>query len=75
MKSHTKEILMPIDRYHSAVLDPSTLTDIQQLERELDIVLLAVEADPTPAQLSDQALQRVKALEQRAGKVLVAYSY
>lgn len=66
---------MTIDRYHTANLDEGTLADIQQLEQELNVVLLAVEPDPTPAQLNEQALQKLKALEQQTGKVLLAYKH
>ncbi len=66
---------MTIDRYHTATLDQPSLTEIQQLEQELGIVLLAVEPDPLPAQLSEQALKRLQALEQHTGKVLIAYSH
>jgi hypothetical protein len=65
---------MSIDRYHTATLDKNTLTDIQQLEQELGVVLVAVAPFPAPAQLADDALQRLQAMEQQTGKVLLAYS-
>ena len=66
---------MSIDRYHTASLDQRSLADLQQLEQELGIVLVAVEPDPAPAQLNEEALKRLQALEQQTGKVLVAYSH
>jgi hypothetical protein len=65
---------MSIDRYHTATLDKNMLAGIQQLEQELGVVLVAVDPDPAPAQLGDKALQRLQAMEQQTGKVLLAYS-
>jgi hypothetical protein len=65
---------MSIDRYHTASLDKNMLAGIQQLEQELGVVLVAVAPDPAPAQLGDEALQRLQAMEQQTGKVLLAYS-
>jgi hypothetical protein len=66
---------MSIDRYHHATLDQPSLAEIQLLEQELSIILVAVEPDPAPAQLSEQALKRLQALEQQTGTILVAYNH
>ena len=66
---------MSIDRYHTATLDPQSLADLQQLEKELNILLVAVAPDPAPAQLSDEALSQLQSLEEQTGAVLVAYEH
>ena len=65
---------MPLANYHSAQLDQAALENVQQLETELGVVLVAIEPDPQPASLSDEQLHRIRTLEQQTGKVLVAYS-
>jgi len=60
--------------YHSAQLDQALLKNVQQLESELGVVLVAIEPDPQPATLSDDQLQRIRSLEQQTGKVLLAYA-
>ena len=64
---------MSIDHYHNASIDSHTLQNLQQLEDELGVILVAVEPDPAPAHLSDDQLNRLKAAEKAMGKVLLAY--
>ena len=66
---------MNTEHFHPADLDATTLKDIQLLEHELDVVLVALEPDPEPAQLSKDQLARIRALEEKTGKVLVAYQH
>ncbi len=65
---------MHTDHYHFSQLDESTLKDVQALEKELGVTLVAMEPDPDPAQLSEAQLQSIQALEKKTGKVLVAYA-
>ena len=65
---------MTLANYHSAQLDQGTLDNVQQLERELGVVLVAIEPDPQPAQLNDDQLERIRTLEQQTGKTLLAYA-
>lgn len=65
---------MPLANYHSAQLDQAVLKNVQQLENELGVVLVAIEPDPQPASLSEAQLHRIRTLEQQTGKVLLAYS-
>jgi hypothetical protein len=62
--------------FYTSQLDRPTLADLQALENELGVTLVAMNADPspTPAQLSETQLQRIQALEDKSGKVLLAYS-
>ena len=64
---------MTMANFHPAQLDDATLANVQQLESELGVTLVAIEPDPAPAALSDEQLQRIKDLEKKTGKVLVAY--
>jgi hypothetical protein len=62
--------------FYTAQLDQRTLTDLQELETEFGMTLVAMESDssPIPAQLSETQLQRIQALENKTGKVLLAYN-
>jgi hypothetical protein len=62
--------------FYTAQLDQPTLADLQGLETELGVTLVAMESDssPVPAQLSETQLQRIQALENKSGKVLLAYN-
>ena len=62
--------------FYTAQLDQPTLADLQKLETELGVTLVAMESDssPVPAQLSESQLQRIQALEDKTGKVLLAYN-
>jgi hypothetical protein len=66
---------MSMDHYHVANLDQNVEQQLHDLERELGVVVVALERDPAPAQLSPEQLVRLKAAEQAMGKVLVAYQY
>ncbi len=61
--------------FYTAQLDQPTLADLQALENELGVTLVAMDSDssPAPAQLSETQLQRIQALEDKSGKVLLAY--
>ena len=65
---------MTLAHYHSAHLDQAELENVQQLESELGVVLVAIEPDPQPAKLNDDQLERIRTLEQKTGKTLLAYS-
>ena len=67
--------MMHIDHFHSAELNSETLQSIKQLEQKLGIIVVAMEADPEPAQLQEEELALIKELEQKTGKVLVAYKH
>jgi hypothetical protein len=62
--------------FYTAQLDQPTLADLQELETEFGVTLVAMESDssPIPAQLSETQLQRIQALENKSGKVLLAYN-
>ena len=62
--------------FYTAQLDQPMLADLQKLETELGVTLVAMESDssPVPAQLSETQLQRIQALEDKSGKVLLAYN-
>ena len=64
---------MSIAQYHNAELNKTSLNQLQALEQELGVILVAIEPDPEPARLSEQQLRQVQALEAQTGKVLVAY--
>lgn len=65
---------MSIDHYHTATLEKDTLNVIQPLEHELGVAIVAVAPDRAPAQLGDEALQGLQAMERQTGKVLLASS-
>jgi hypothetical protein len=62
--------------FYTAQLDQPTLADLQELETEFGLTLVAMDSDssPVPAQLSETQLQRIQALEDKSGKVLLAYN-
>jgi hypothetical protein len=62
--------------FYTAQLDQPTLADLQELETEFGLTLVAMDSDssPVPAQLSETQLQRIQALEDKTGKVLLAYN-
>lgn len=61
--------------FYTAHLDPSTLQELQALESELGITLVAMQADSAqePAELDDAQLKRIQAMEDKSGKVLLAF--
>ncbi|MDC0363079.1 hypothetical protein OAN12_08565 [Halioglobus sp.] len=61
--------------FYTAQLGPSDLKDIQTLERNLGVTLVAMDCDSSsePAQLNPEQLRQLQALEQKSGKVLLAY--
>ena len=62
--------------FYTAKLDEPTLGDLQNLENELDVTLVAMDSNSAqvPAQLSEAQLRRIQALEVKAGMVLLAYT-
>ena len=60
--------------FYTAQLDPTTLRELQDLEAELGVTLVAMQPDSSqePAELSDAQLERIRAMEDRSGKVLLA---
>jgi hypothetical protein len=62
--------------FYTAQLDQPTMDDLQELEIELGVTLVAMESNPTPVatQLSDSQLERIQTLEGKSGKVLLAYN-
>ena len=62
--------------FYTAKLDEPTPGDLQNLENELDVTLVAMDSNSAqvPAQLSEAQLQRIQALEVKAGMVLLAYT-
>jgi hypothetical protein len=62
--------------FYTAQLDQPMLADLQELETEFGLTLVAMDSDssPVPAQLSETQLQRIQALEDKSGKVLLAYN-
>ena len=62
--------------YHTARLDPTTLHELQALESELGVTLVAMESDESqvPAKLSEEQLKQIHAMEEKSGKVLLAFS-
>ena len=69
-------------QYHfdPAELSPEKLQAIQQLEKDQDIILIAVEPEseltpaPTLAKLTPEEVMKVQMLEKELNQVLVAYS-
>ena len=61
--------------FYTAQLDPSTLQELQNLESELGVTLVAMQPDSSqePAELSDDQLERIRAMEDKSGKVLLAF--
>lgn len=61
---------------YTAQLDQRTLDNLQSLENELGLTLIAVEANeaPAPARLDDVQVKRIQDFEQISGKVLLAYN-
>jgi hypothetical protein len=62
--------------FYTAQLDQPMLADLQELETEFGLTLVAMESDssPVPAQLGETQLQCIQALEDKSGKVLLAYN-
>lgn len=56
-----------------AHLDEAQLKRVQQAERELGIVLVALQPQYTFAKLAEDKLKRLQALENELGVVLLAY--
>ena len=66
---------MPSGLVYTAQLDQSTLNDLQNLESELGVTLVAVEANeaPAPAKLNEAQVKRIQELEEKSGTVLLAF--
>lgn len=57
-----------------AHLEPAKVTKIEQLEKELGVILLAHEKQAPVASLSAADLEELRAIEKKMGIVLVAYA-
>jgi hypothetical protein len=58
-----------------AQLDEARMKQVQALERELGVWLVALEPEAQPASLSDEQLKKLQAKEKELGVVLVAYQH
>ena len=54
-------------------LNNDQLAEIQSLENELGLVLVAVDPQPKLASLTDEQVQRLQHYEKITGKLLLAY--
>jgi hypothetical protein len=54
-------------------LSGEQLAKVQQLEREIGRVVVAVEPQTVPAELSQDELRRLQAIEKEMGLILLAY--
>lgn len=68
-----KEAKMDFDRSYADYLDPEGIAAIEQLESETNTRILAYWAPPKTAQLGQDQLDRIKALEEKLCVRLVAY--
>lgn len=59
--------------YRYARMDKARLSQVQDLEQDLDAWVVAVEPQLRPAQLSEQQLKQLQEKEKALGVVLVAY--
>ena len=64
---------MSIHNMHPAHLNPTDLNQVQQLETELGLPVVAVEPDREYAQLDQEQLRKLQDMERRLGTVLLAY--
>jgi len=65
---------MDFDHALATYLDDDGIKDIQELEKETGKQILAYYAPPAPANLGDEALAKIKALEKKLCVRLVAYN-
>jgi hypothetical protein len=56
-----------------AQLDGARMQQVQALEKDLGVWLVALEPEVQPARLSDEKLKKLQAKEKELGVVLVAY--
>ncbi len=56
-----------------AQLDGARMEQVQALEQELGVWLVALEPEVQPASLSDEQVKKLQAKEKELGVVLVAY--
>ncbi len=59
--------------YSAKRLDRTNMEKIQEIEKKLDLCVVAWEKTPQIAQLSDSQLSDLKNLEKEMGAILVAY--
>ena len=64
---------MSHENFHAALLDDSGLKALQTLENELGLVMVAVEKDPKPAQLSADQIEMIQNTESELDTIIVAY--
>ena len=60
-------------QYQPADLSDEQLEQIQHLENDLDKVVVAVEAEPEFAKLSDAELANLQNAEKKMGVIMLAY--
>ena len=60
-------------RFHVANLDETHLEDVRKLESDLGKVIVALQPNDPIADLSDDQVAQVRALEEKHGIVIVAF--
>jgi len=68
------ETIMTHDNFHPCKLDDAGLSSLQSLEKELGVVLMAINQDPAPAQLSKEQLGKLTELETQLQTTVIAYN-
>lgn len=61
-------------RIRIANLDPATIEKLKLMEAEFGSCILALEPYHPPAPLTEQQLQKLRAVEKELGVVLLAYA-
>ena len=66
---------MSTSLFYTANLDKGSLDELQSLEAEMGVTLIAFDSNPgaEPSSLSDDQLQRLQAFEAKSGKVILAF--
>jgi len=64
---------MDFDRAYADYLSEDNVKEIQKLEEDTGTRILAYYTPPAPADLGDETLEKIKALEQKLCVRLVAY--
>jgi len=65
---------MTHDNFHPCKLDDTGLSSLQSLEKELGVVLIAINQAPAPAQLSKEQLGKLTELETQLRTTVIAYN-
>lgn len=66
---------MSTSLFYTANLDKGSLDELQSLESQMGVTLIAFDSSPgsEPYSLSDEQLQQLQALEAKSGKVILAF--